>query len=137
VQPQTQSSKEKEVEVLDFYNPCCKHFEKIDRLKVKSAECLTLALAKEVSINEGLVDASKPNRKRRKNKKKNKGFAYEVGEFGPRKGGMLDPTSRGYTGANNPSHIFLFITMVRFMSIYLVLMRIMLIGLFGFPCPLL
>jgi hypothetical protein len=44
---------------------------------------LDLALAKEGSSNEGLVDAPKHKRKRRKNKN-NKGVSCEVGEFVPR-----------------------------------------------------
>jgi hypothetical protein len=64
---------------------------------------LDLALAKEGSSNEGLVDAPKHKRKRRKNKN-DKGVFCEVGEFVPRRGGMPDPTSRGYAGANNTSH---------------------------------
>ena len=104
-QPQTKSSMEKEVEVLDTSNPCCKYLEEIDRLKVKLAGCLAIALAKEGSSNEGLVDAPKPNMKKRKNKKKNKGVARETGDSSPRRGGMPGPTSRGYADANNPSHV--------------------------------
>ena len=103
-QPQMEASKEKEVEVLDSTNPCCEHLKEIDRLNAKMAGLLTLALAKEGSSNEGLVDAPKPKRKKRKNKK-NKGVACETGDSSPRRGGMPGPTSRGYAGANNPSHV--------------------------------
>lgn len=94
--------------MFDSPNPCCKHLEEIDRLKVKMAGLLAIALTKEDSSNEGLVDAPNPKRKKRKNKKKNKknkGVACETGDSSPRRGGMPGPTSRGYAGANNPSHV--------------------------------
>ena len=85
-------------------NPCCDHLEENNRLKAKLEGCLALAIAKEGSSKEGLVDAPKPKRKRRKNKKKNKknkGVAREA----KKSDGMPGPTTRGYAGANNPSHV--------------------------------
>ena len=94
--------------MLDSTNPCCEHLKEIDRLNAKMAGLLTLVLAKEGSSNEGLVDAPKPKRKKRKNKKKNKknkGVTRETGNSSPRRDGVPGPTSRGYAGVNNPSHV--------------------------------
>jgi hypothetical protein len=87
-----QPSEVKEVEVCDSSNPCCEHLKEIDRLM---AGLLTLALVKEGSRNEGLVDSPKPKIKKRKNNKmnkKNKGVARESRESSPRRGGMPGPT---------------------------------------------
>ena len=64
--------------------------------------------AKEGSSNGGGL-APKPKKKRRrrtkKKYKKNVGIAREDGDSSPRRGGVPDPTTRGYAGANNPSHV--------------------------------
>ena len=65
--------------------------------------------ANEGSSNEGGV-TTKPKRKRRRRTKKKKnnenmGITREGGDSNPRRSGVPDSTTRGYAGANNPSHV--------------------------------
>ena len=112
-------NKEKEVEVFDITHPFPEHEDEVNRLKLKTERLRIHALyleraleakdgVKESSSNKGGV-AIKPKKKRRRTKKKknknNVGIAREAGPSSPRRGGVPDPTTRGYAGANNPSHV--------------------------------
>ena len=104
--------------MFDITNPFPEHEDEVNRLKAKferlriHASYLEGAVeakdgAKKGSSNGGVV-ATKPKKKRRRTKKKNKknvGIAREDGDSSPRRGGVPDPTTRGYAGANNPSHV--------------------------------
>ncbi|KAK1693499.1 hypothetical protein QYE76_010196 [Lolium multiflorum] len=112
-----QVNKDKEVQVFDITHPLPKHEDEVNRLKAKIDRLQIQASyfegvleakdgANEVSSNEGGV-ATKTNRKRRRRtkKKKNMGITLEEGDSSPRRGGVPDPTTKGYAGANNPSHV--------------------------------
>ena len=52
--------------------------------------------------------APTPKKKRRRNKrrsKKKKGLVQETNDSNPKGVGVIGPTTKGYVGANHPSHI--------------------------------
>ncbi|KAK1692859.1 hypothetical protein QYE76_009556 [Lolium multiflorum] len=112
-------NKEKEFQVFDITHPLPKHEDEVNRLKAKidrlqiQAPYFEGVLEAKDGANEGSSNergvATKPNRKRRrstkKKKKKNMGITLEEGDSSPRRGGVSDPTTKGYASANNPSHV--------------------------------
>ncbi|KAK1628228.1 hypothetical protein QYE76_002543 [Lolium multiflorum] len=113
-------NKEKEVQVFDITHPHPEHEDEVNRLKAKidrlqiQARYLEGVIDAKEGANEGSCKeggvATKPKRKRRrrtKKKKNNKDMStiHEGGEPNPRRGDVPDPTTRGYAGPNNPSHV--------------------------------
>ncbi|KAK1606922.1 hypothetical protein QYE76_030595 [Lolium multiflorum] len=143
-------NKAKEVQVFDITNPHPEHEDevnrlmaKIDRLQIQVQYLEGVVEAKDGadkgSCNEGGV-ATKPKRSRRTKKKKNKEnmeINHEGSDANSRRDGVPNSARRVSPALTTLLMFFLLITMDIFVLALLVLKRTMLIGLFGFPNPLL